>query len=100
MKTVIDASGLNSSEVNLKIRKLIKESKVVVKNAKDIFGLASGLRGGEIIVEGEVGDYLGFLNTGVRIIVKGSAGNYVGDCSCEEEIMVDGDVGYGVGMYS
>lgn len=97
----INAKDLSVHEVNAEIRNAVgKGLKVLVKNAKDHYGVAAGLKNGEVVIEGDVGDYLGMLNSGAKIVVNGNAGNYVGDGAWGGEIIVRGDVGYGTGIYA
>ena len=88
-------------EVNSKIRAAVdKGLKVTVLNTEHLYGIASGLQCGDITIKGNIGDYVGLLNSGARIIVKGDAGNFTGDNSWDGEIIVEGNTGYGTGIYS
>jgi formylmethanofuran dehydrogenase subunit C len=66
--------------------------------------LGAGMSGGEIIVEGDAGDWVGPEMTGGRIIIKGNAGHLVGSASRGSpaglqggEILVFGNAGNEVG---
>lgn len=72
---------------------------LILKNAGHIHGLAAGLKHGEVIIEGNTGDYLGVLNDGATILVRGSTGKYLGDNMTQGTIIVDGDTDYGPGQY-
>lgn len=100
-EVVLDAEGLGLGKLNAAIREAVaKGARVRVKNARNVYGLAAGLRGGEVLVEGDAGDYLAMLNHGARVIVEGNAGNYVADGAWAGEVIVRGDVGYGAGIYA
>lgn len=97
----IDGKGLTLREVNSKIRDAVdKGLKVTLLNAENLHGLASGLQGGEITIESNVGDYTGLLNSGAKIVIEGDAGDFIGDNSWQGEITVKGNAGYGAGIYS
>lgn len=97
----IDCKGLPFRDVNSKIRDAVdKGLKVTVLNAENIYGIAAGLKGGEITIKSSVGDYVGLLNSGARITIEGDAGDFAGDNSWQGEIIVKGNAGYGAGMYS
>ncbi|UCF08662.1 MAG: tributyrin esterase [Thermoplasmata archaeon] len=96
----IDAGGKELRKVNAEIRKiLLKGEPVVVKNAGECYGLASGLRKGVVKIVGDANDYVGTVNSGAEIIVEGTAGNFLGDNMVSGKIVVAGDAGYGTGMY-
>jgi len=97
----IDASSLSLREANAKIREAVEKGlKVRVANAKHIHGLAAGLRRGEVVVEGDVGDYFAMLNHGAKLLVRGSAGSYLFDGSWGGEVVVEGCAGDLVGVYA
>jgi glutamate synthase domain-containing protein 3 len=98
MKT-INANLKTLREVNKELKSLANGDPVGVNEASSIHGLAAGLRIGEIIVEGDVGDYLGVLNAGAKIIVTGNSGKYTGDNMTSGEIFVSGNTGFGAGQY-
>lgn len=96
----VDAKGLDIGDVNAKIKRVIEGSdQVVVVNASDKYGLATGLSKGRITIEGDTGDYIGTLNTGAEITVNGCVGNYLGDNMTKGKIIVNGNAGYGAGQY-
>ena len=96
----IDAKGLELKKANAEIREaLAKEGAATVKNAKDSYGLGSGLGSGSLKFKGDVGDYTGMVNDGADIQIEGSARNFLGDNMISGKISVAGDSGYGAGMY-
>ena len=96
----IDAKGLDLKMVNTKVKEAIeKDEAVLVKNADECFGLASGLRKGKITVEGSVNDYVATVSSGADVSIKGHAGKFLGDNMISGRISVQGDTGYGAGMY-
>ena len=78
MKT-IDAKSKDLRALNSTLKDSVNGVPVTVKNAAHISGLAAGFKHGEIIIESDVGDYVGVLNAGATIRVTKSAGKYVGD---------------------
>jgi methylamine---glutamate N-methyltransferase subunit B len=98
MKT-IDAKSKDLKALNSALKESVNGMPVTVKNAGHISGLAAGLKHGEIIVESNVGDYVGVLNAGALIRVSKSAGKYVGDNMTDGVIIIHGDADYGVGQY-
>ena len=97
----LDCRGKSLEEVNAKIREAVaKGEKVVLRNAAHLHGVAAGLEKGEVVIEGDVGDYVAFLNSGAKVVVKGNAGNFVSDGSWGGEVIVEGNAGEGVGIYA
>ena len=96
----IDASNKSLREVNCAIREGISKGPVLVRGAEHLHGLAAGLREGEVLVEGDVGDYLAMLNSGARVVVEGSAGDFAGDGAWAGEIVIKGEAGDGAGIYA
>lgn len=97
----IDASNLSLREVNARIREAVGRGlRVHLKNASHIYGLAAGLKSGDIVIDGDAGDYLAMLNGGAKITVNGNAGDYVADGAWSGEVIVKGCVGYGASMYA
>lgn len=101
MEYRIDASGKDLRLVNSEIKKAINDgfSKIIIENSSHIHGLASGLKHGNIIIEGDAGDYTAVLNSGASITVKGNAGRFLADNMTNGSIIVNGDAGYGCGVY-
>jgi methylamine---glutamate N-methyltransferase subunit B len=95
----IDATMLNLKDINQHIRSEVNGKPVHVENAVHLHGLAAGLKLGEILVHGDVGDYVGALNAGARILVTGNAGKYAGDNMTGGELVIQGSAGYGVAQY-
>ena len=101
MSVIIDCKDLLLREASSRIKDVISSGRrVEIVNTADLYGLASGLKSGEITVRGHANDLLGMLNHGAKIIVEGDAGAYVGDNSHDGEIWVKGDVGEGLGVYA
>ncbi len=97
----IDSKDLTLKEVNSQIRDAANNGlKVTVVNAEHLYGIASGLQGGELTIEGNANDYIAFLNNGAKIVVEGNTGSFIGDNSQDGEIIVKGNAGYGAGIYS
>lgn len=96
----VDAGGKELREVSGEVKAAISKGEtVVVKNAGDCFGLASGLREGKVEIVGDANDYVGTVNSGAEIVVDGKAGNFLGDNMTSGRIMVNGDAGHGAGIY-
>jgi glutamate synthase domain-containing protein 3 len=96
----VDAGGKELRKVNAEIKKVLsKEESVVVKNAGECYGLASGLRKGVVNIIGDANDYVGTVNSGAEIIVDGTVRNFLGDNMISGKIVISGDAGYGAGMY-
>lgn len=102
MEYIIDANGRDLRSVNSEIRKAIenKAVKIIIENASHLHGLASGLKQGNIIVNGHVGDYTAALNDGASITINGDSGRFLADNMSKGTIIVNGNVGYGCGVYS
>ncbi len=98
MKT-IDAKEQDLKALNGALKISVNGSPVKVKNAAHVNGLGAGLKHGEVIVEGDVGDYVGVLNAGATIRVERSVGKYAGDNMTAGVIVVKGDADYGAGQY-
>ena len=99
---VINARNHDLRFVNSGVKEaVLRGEAVVVRSAFHLHGLAAGLRGGQVTVMGDVGDYLGALNDGARIEVNGNSGKFTADNMTSGEIVVDGSAGYGsgIGMY-
>lgn len=100
MEHKIDAKEMTLRMVSEGIKEAVeKGNPVVVTNAEHIHCLASGLKGGNIIVRGNVGDYVASLNAGATIAIEGKAGNFIADNMTKGEVIVNHDVGRGAGQY-
>lgn len=99
MSLVVDANERDLRSVSAELKESLAKGAVTVRGASHIHGLAAGFKSGEIIINGESGDYLGVLNDGATIRVKGNAGRYLGDNMTSGTVVVEGDAGYGVGQY-
>jgi glutamate synthase domain-containing protein 3 len=98
MKT-IDAKTKDLKALNSAIKESVNGTPVTVKNASQLHGIAAGLKHGEIVIEGNAGDYVGVLNAGATIKVARNAGKYVGDNMTAGTIIIGGDADYGAGQY-
>jgi len=86
-------------EVNASLRSKVSGTPVILSNASHLHGLAAGLKHGEVIIEGNAGDYLGVLNAGATIRGAQDAGKYLADNMNSGTIIVKGDVGFGAAQY-
>jgi len=95
----LNASGKDLRSASSELKRRLASGQVTVRNASRLDGLCAGLKSGEVIVEGDGGDYLGVLNDGATIEVKGNAGRYLADNMTKGTVLVRGDAGDGVGAY-
>ena len=98
MKT-INAINKDLKTVNREIRDNLNSQPVKVENAAQLHGLAAGINHGEVIIQGDTGDYLGVLNDGATIKVSQNVGNYRGDNMTTGIIVVSGKCGFGAAQY-
>ena len=98
MSPVVDVKGLDLKAASAAIRAANSEA-VTVQNAGHLHGLCVGIREDQVIIEGDVGDYVGALNTGGTVRVTGQAGKYVADNMTDGTVVVEGSADYGVGGY-
>ncbi len=98
MKT-IDAKTKGLKAINSTLKKSLNGQPVVVKNASHLHGLGAGLKHGELVVQGNAGDYLGVLNAGATIKVARNAGRYVADNMTAGAVIVEGSTEYGAAQY-
>lgn len=101
MEYRIDASNKDLRFVNSEIRRAVQNGvlKILIENASHLHGLASGLKRGNIIVNGDTGDYTAALNDGASITINGDTGRFLADNMTKGVVKVNGDVGYGCGVY-
>ena len=110
-EVLIDAYRLSLKEVNARIREAIaKGFKVKVKNAERVYGLAAGIDGGEVEVEGNIGERAAMLigrreqkergEMGPKIVINGNAGAYLADNAWAGEVVVRGSAGNHIGVYA
>jgi len=101
MEYKVDASNKDLKTVNSEIRKVINNGakKIVVENASHIHGLVTGLKQGNVIINGDVGDYVAALNDGATIIINGNAGKFLADNMTKGTIIVNGNAEYGAAEY-
>lgn len=98
MKT-IDAYAKDLKAINGALRASINGEPILVKNASHLHGLAAGLKHGEVVIQGEAGDYLGVLNDGATIRVTENAGKYAADNMTGGKIIIEGNSDYGAAQY-
>lgn len=96
---VLDAKGKDLRTVSTRLKAMLGDNSLMVKNAAHLHGLCGGLKTGRITIEGDTGDYLGVVNAGALIKVTGDAGKYVADNMTEGTILVEGNADYGAGQY-
>jgi glutamate synthase domain-containing protein 3 len=89
----------NLHEVNSYLRSEANGNPLVLTEASHLHGLGAGLKHGEVIIEGDAGDYLGVLNDGATLRVKQNSGSYLADNMTAGTVIVEGNVGYGAGQY-
>jgi glutamate synthase domain-containing protein 3 len=99
MSLVVNARGRHLQSVSTELKALVAQGPVLVEEAAHLHGLVAGLKGGEVIIRGDGGDYLGVLNDGANIRVEENAGRYLADNMTRGTVIVEGDAGYGVGAY-
>jgi glutamate synthase domain-containing protein 3 len=86
-------------EVNTYLRSKVNGAPLVLSNVSHLHGLAAGLKHGEVVIEGDAGDYLGVLNDGATIRVTRDSGNYLADNMTAGTIIIQGSAGYGAAQY-
>jgi methylamine---glutamate N-methyltransferase subunit B len=98
MKTV-NVKNKTLREVKSLLREALNGTPLALSNAEALHGLGAGLKHGEVIVKGTVGDYLGVVNAGCTIHVTENAGNYVADNMTAGAVIIDGNAGFGAAQY-
>jgi len=99
MSLVVDAKGRDLRSVSAELKEAVAQGPVLIQGAAHLHGLVAGFKSGEVIIEGDGGDYLGALNDGATIRVQRNAGRYLADNMTRGTVIVEGDAGYGVGAY-
>ena len=95
----INAKGKTLKEVSQVLKNSLNGESVIVTNAEKIHGLAAGLKHGELVLEGNAGDYFGALNDGAVIKVTKNVGKYAADNMTDGTIIIEGNAGYGAAQY-
>ena len=95
----ISAKGKDLKEINQALRASLNGKEVTIAEADHLHGLAAGLKHGEVLIEGNAGDYLGVLNDGAAIEVTQSVGKYAADNMTSGTVIINGDAEYGAGQY-
>jgi glutamate synthase domain-containing protein 3 len=99
MPVVVDADKRDLRSVSTELKEAIARGSVIIRKAGHLHGMAAGFQGGEVMVEGDGGDYIGVLNNGATIRVLGNAGCYLADTMTQGTVIVEGNAGYGAGQY-
>lgn len=97
----INAKEFSTRRLNTQVRKALSEEKnsILLEKTGKLDSIVVGLdKGANIILEGDVGDFVGALNNGAHIEIHGNAGRYVGDNMTNGEIIVKGSAEDGVGF--
>ncbi|GAP13706.1 glutamate synthase domain 3 [Longilinea arvoryzae] len=97
--TTKDVKTQSLHEVNSYLRAGVNGTPLTLNNASHLHGLAAGLKHGEVVIEGDAGDYLGVLNAGATIRVTRDSGNYLADNMTAGTVIIQGNVGYGAAQY-
>jgi len=96
---MIDAKNKDLKAVNTELKESVNGVPVKVKNVSHLHGLAAGLKHGEIVIQGDAGDYVGVLNAGATIRVTNNAARYVADNMTAGTVVIEGNADYGTGQY-
>lgn len=99
MSRVLSAKDRDLRAVSAELNRLVRNGPVRIEHAAHLHGLCGGLKGGDITLVGDSGDYLGVLNDGAAIRVQGNAGRYLADNMTRGAVIVEGRAGDGVGAY-
>ncbi len=74
------------------------EEKVILKgDFSKVKWIGRGMKGGEIVIEGNAGMHLGAFMEGGRIVVKGDCDDWVGGMMKGGEIVIEGNAGNRIG---
>ncbi len=95
----INAKSKDLKNVNAALKESLNGDPVSVKNAAHLHGLAAGFDHGQVVVQGNAGDYLGVLNAGATVRVTKNAGKYLADNMTAGTVIVEGSTDYGAGQY-
>ncbi|TLN28062.1 tributyrin esterase [bacterium] len=97
--TTKNVSSQSLHEVNTYLRSAANGTPLQLSHAGHLHGLAAGLKHGEVVVEGDAGDYLGVLNAGATIRVTRDTGKYLADNMTLGTVIVEGNAGFGAAQY-
>jgi len=98
MKT-IDAKTKDLKALNSALKETVNGKSVKVRNAAQLHGIGAGLHYGEVIIQGNAGDYAGVLNAGATVRITKNAAKYAGDNMTAGAIIIDGNADSGAGQY-
>ncbi|MFC1754382.1 hypothetical protein ACFL96_13485, partial [Thermoproteota archaeon] len=96
LKSIIDANDLDTRNLNIKIREIIKNGHkhIVINNVAGQRYIASGVQGLiEMDIHGVPGNDLGVFMDGPKIVVFGNGQDGIGNTMNSGEIIIHGDVG-------
>ncbi len=101
MGNIINAAGLESTELNKRILESLRKSgEVTIENPHSMHNIGVGLEAtGRILIKGSTGFYTGGFMDGPSIMLDGNAGWYVGDNMMSGEIVVTKNTGSNAGVY-
>lgn len=97
--TRIEVKSQTLQEINSYLRDNTNGIPIVLSDASNLHGLGAGLKHGEIIIEGNAGDYMGVLNAGATIRVTHDCGNYTADNMTAGTVIIEGNAGFGAAQY-
>jgi len=95
----IVGTGLDLRAVNAQLRGASPNGPLRISDVADLSGLAAGLGQGEVVVDGDAGDYLAALNHGANVRVAGDVGCYLADNMTRGAVVVAGNAGYAAAPY-
>jgi glutamate synthase domain-containing protein 3 len=95
----INAKSKELKEVSQTLKTSLNGELVAVTNAGHIHGFAAGLKQGEVVIEGNAGDYLGALNDGAVIKATKNVGKYAADTMTGGIMIIEGNADYGAAQY-
>lgn len=97
--TTIDATGMETREVNRAIRRAASEgaNEIHVRNpaGRHSFAVALDAEGLRVVLEGPTGWYTAGMNAGPTVVIEGNTGWAVGECMMNGRIEVHGHAGSG-----
>jgi len=96
---ILDAQSKDLKTINKILKEKLNGTPLKIKNVTKLHGLGAGLKHGELIVEGNAGDYLGVLNAGATIRVTKNTAKYLADNMTSGMVIVEGNADYGAGQY-
>lgn len=98
---IIKVNDLSTRQLNKKLKEALSEDKerIILESAGQLDSIVVGLSNqADIVLKGDVGDFVGALNNGANIEIHGNVGRYVGNNMTAGEILVKGSAEDGVGF--